>query len=236
MGENDTERNLLRSLINASEKAANIARICRSNEQLLSLLVQEKSGTEANARFEHDFKTLADVLIQETIKHDVGNLFPELRESICGEESPNFTNTLGESVTISVGDTLTNTIQCLSTVLNGNEEAAEALANEVHHRAMTCFGRARNPVEQGIIWIGGANRPRDTRFERLVIRNYSLVTDITLEHLVQCSPFLIHIDVSGTSVTIAGVRRFKQLKPDCEVVATHLPESSEDNDTDKNAT
>ncbi|XP_037953979.1 inositol polyphosphate 1-phosphatase-like [Teleopsis dalmanni] len=132
MGENDTERNLLRSLINASEKAANIARICRSNEQLLSLLVQEKSGTEANARFEHDFKTLADVLIQETIKHDVGNLFPELRESICGEESPNFTNTLGESVTISVGDTLTNTIQCLSTVLNGNEEAAEALANEVH--------------------------------------------------------------------------------------------------------
>lgn len=65
-------RNLLRSLINASEKAANIARICRSNEQLLQLLVQEKKGDEANARFEHDFKTLADVLIQETIKYDVG--------------------------------------------------------------------------------------------------------------------------------------------------------------------
>lgn len=65
-------RNLLRSLINSSEKAANIARICRSNEQLLGLLVQEKTGDEANARFEHDFKTLADVLIQETIKHDVG--------------------------------------------------------------------------------------------------------------------------------------------------------------------
>ena len=71
MGE-QTPRNLLRSLINASEKAANIARICRSNDQLLQLLVQEKKGEEANARFEHDFKTLADVLIQETIKHDVG--------------------------------------------------------------------------------------------------------------------------------------------------------------------
>lgn len=65
-------RNLLHSLINAAEKAANIARLCRSNDQLLALLVQEKTGKEANARFEHDFKTLADVLIQETIKHDVG--------------------------------------------------------------------------------------------------------------------------------------------------------------------
>lgn len=68
----DSSRHLLKSLINASEKAANIARICRSNEQLLGLLVQEKTGDEANARFEHDFKTLADVLIQESIKHDVG--------------------------------------------------------------------------------------------------------------------------------------------------------------------
>lgn len=70
--DDNASRNLLRSLINASEKAANIARICRSNGQLLNLLVQEKTGDEANARFDHDFKTLADVLIQETIKHDVG--------------------------------------------------------------------------------------------------------------------------------------------------------------------
>lgn len=62
--------NLLRSLINATEKSCNIARKCRSD--LLYLLVQEKTGGEANARFEHDFKTLADVLIQETIKNDVG--------------------------------------------------------------------------------------------------------------------------------------------------------------------
>lgn len=68
----DGKPNLLRSLINASEKAANIARICRSNEQLLKLLVQEKTSDEANARFEHDFKTLADVLIQEAIKKYVG--------------------------------------------------------------------------------------------------------------------------------------------------------------------
>lgn len=62
---------LLESLIVVSEKAANIARICRQDRHLFQLLVQEKSQSEANPRFVQDFKTLADVLIQETIKHDI---------------------------------------------------------------------------------------------------------------------------------------------------------------------
>ncbi|KAH8278487.1 hypothetical protein KR018_004072, partial [Drosophila ironensis] len=126
------QANLLRVLINCAEKAANIARTCRSNEQLLGLLVQEKSGAEANERFEHDFKTLADVLIQETIKHEVGALFPAMKESILGEESPSFTNKLGDSVTIAVGATEEETASCLEGVLNGHEGAASALASEVH--------------------------------------------------------------------------------------------------------
>ncbi|XP_036322736.1 inositol polyphosphate 1-phosphatase [Rhagoletis pomonella] len=124
------EPHLLQQLINAAEKAANIARVCRSNEALLKLLVQEKTGPDANARFEHDFKTLADVLIQETIKHDICELFPAMREGIKGEESPNFTNVEGESVTIVVGETAEETAQCLAAILNA--EAAEILASEVH--------------------------------------------------------------------------------------------------------
>ncbi|XP_030371198.1 inositol polyphosphate 1-phosphatase [Scaptodrosophila lebanonensis] len=124
--------NLLRVLINCAEKAANIARLCRSNEDLLNLLVQEKTGAEANARFEHDFKTLADVLIQETIKHDVATWFPAMREAILGEESPNFTNKLDENVTIAVGATEKDTTACLESVLTGHEQAAAALAAEVH--------------------------------------------------------------------------------------------------------
>ncbi|KAH8417859.1 hypothetical protein KR222_007324, partial [Zaprionus bogoriensis] len=131
MGENI---NLLRELINCAEKAANIARVCRSNEQLLSLLVQEKSGAEANARFEHDFKTLADVLIQETIKHEIGSVFPAMREAILGEESPSFTNKLGQTVTIAVGETAAATAACLAAVLDGHQGAAEALAAEVHRK------------------------------------------------------------------------------------------------------
>ncbi|KAH8360080.1 hypothetical protein KR093_010642 [Drosophila rubida] len=127
--------NLLRELINCAEKAANIARICRSNTELLALLVQEKTGAEANQRFEHDFKTLADVLIQETIKHEIGQLFPAMRQAIQGEESPNFTNKLGQKVTIAVGNTSAETAACLSSVLGGDHQnASEALAAEVHRK------------------------------------------------------------------------------------------------------
>ncbi|XP_017047117.1 inositol polyphosphate 1-phosphatase [Drosophila ficusphila] len=128
----EDQANLLRVLINCAEKAANIARTCRSNEELLALLVQEKKGSEANERFEHDFKTLADVLIQETIKHEVGSLFPAMKDAILGEESPNFTNQLGESVTIAVGSCEEETASCLQAVLSGHEGAASALAKEVH--------------------------------------------------------------------------------------------------------
>ncbi|KAM7359319.1 inositol polyphosphate 1-phosphatase-like isoform 2-T6 [Cochliomyia hominivorax] len=133
MGDATNSRNLLRSLINASEKAANIARICRSNEQLLALLVQEKTGDEANARFEHDFKTLADVLIQETIKHDVGAEFPEMKNNIKGEESPNFKNSQNEIVAIVVGENVSDTAECLLQILQSDyQEAAQILAEEVH--------------------------------------------------------------------------------------------------------
>lgn len=64
--------NLLAALIQVSEKAANIARVCRKDPHLFALLVQEKKEEEKNPKFVNDFKTLADVLIQETIKHDIG--------------------------------------------------------------------------------------------------------------------------------------------------------------------
>lgn len=67
-------KNIIEALVHASEKAANIARLCRENEHLFPLLVEEKSGAESNPRFVQDFKTLADVLIQQTIKYDIGNL------------------------------------------------------------------------------------------------------------------------------------------------------------------
>lgn len=62
------EGNLLKEIISISETAANIARICRKDEHLLRLLTQEKNEEKKNQRFLTDFKTLADVLIQEVVK------------------------------------------------------------------------------------------------------------------------------------------------------------------------
>lgn len=67
-------RKLVQVLCSVSEKAANVARLIRKDSSLLELLVQEKDEEQANPRFVHDFKTLADVLIQETIRKDVGDV------------------------------------------------------------------------------------------------------------------------------------------------------------------
>lgn len=125
--------NLVRVLVNCSEKAANIAKRIRKDENLLQLLTQEKSEEEANPRFVQDFKTLADVLIQETIRHDVSSKFPQLENNICGEESSQFTNSLGDSVCVTIGSTKEETQVCLEKVLDGNSSAACILAEEVHN-------------------------------------------------------------------------------------------------------
>ncbi|XP_017052741.1 uncharacterized protein LOC108095920 [Drosophila ficusphila] len=92
----------------------------------------------------------------------------------------------------------------------------------VSDRAIYSFGRAQRPVQQDVVWIRHINRSPDNRLERLSLRSYHLITDQALEHLVQCSPNLVYIDVSGTSITLPGLRRFKFSKPECEVVADHL--------------
>jgi len=89
---------------------------------------------------------------------------------------------------------------------------------------MYSFGRADRPVQPDVVWIRNINRSPDNKLERLSLRNYHLITNHTLEHLVQCSPNLVYIDVSGTSITLPAIRRFKISKPKCEVVANHLEE------------
>ncbi|XP_074071600.1 inositol polyphosphate 1-phosphatase isoform X2 [Macrotis lagotis] len=85
---------ILRELVYVSEKAANIARACRQQESLFQLLIEEKKEGEKNKKFITDFKTLADVLVQEVIKQNMGNKFPGLENHIYGEESNEFTNEL----------------------------------------------------------------------------------------------------------------------------------------------
>lgn len=76
---------LLRLLLQVAEKAANVARVCRQEAPLFQLLVQEKTGDDKNKKFVQDFKTLADVVIQEMIRHDVG---AQVRERGGGQVTP----------------------------------------------------------------------------------------------------------------------------------------------------
>ena len=64
-------KELVEILLQVSEKSAKIARAWRCQEELFELMVEEKAEKEKNERFVRDFKTLADVLVQEVVKHDV---------------------------------------------------------------------------------------------------------------------------------------------------------------------
>lgn len=202
-----TTKDLLAAIINASEKSANIARVCRRNEELFKLLIEEKSGSEKNERFLHDFKTLADVVIQETIKHDVGKLFPELVASIKGEEGNKFENKLGESVTVGITDDPNDTKALLLKVLDGNEIAAEALTEEIHKSVSTLEAEKLPEIVASIditkvgIWID----PIDGTAE--YINGENLSTDIpNIERSgLKCATVLIGAYSKETSKPIMGV-------------------------------
>jgi len=125
-------KSLLRSLVASCLKANNIAVACREQPQLLSLLTQEKSGDDRNAKFAQDFKTLADVLIQEAVKYELSKIDTTFRERIHGEESNEFTNSLGQTGIIQINDDIQNTRSILDVVLDGNQNMSSVLASEVH--------------------------------------------------------------------------------------------------------
>ncbi|CAI6348780.1 unnamed protein product [Macrosiphum euphorbiae] len=117
----------------ASEAAAHVARLCRSNPRLLSMLVQEKCGDDANSsRFAHDFKTLADVLVQRVVSKRIGRQFPELEGNVYGEENDTIQNNKGQDVTIQVGETVEETLQCLTKALGDDLDSAKSLAEAAH--------------------------------------------------------------------------------------------------------
>lgn len=89
----------------------------------------------------------------------------------------------------------------------------------VSDRGICGFGLARNNVQEGIVWIRSELRPLDTLIERLTLRHYRSISDITLRHLAASAPNLRYLDVTGTSITQNGLRKFKASKPNCVVIS-----------------
>ncbi|XP_063619266.1 inositol polyphosphate 1-phosphatase [Cydia splendana] len=117
--------NVLEALIYASERAACIARYCAASLSDENLVVTEKSGDEANSRFEHDFKTIADVLAQEAAKVEIGHHCQNLASSVWGEECGEI-----NGHPIKLGDNIDKTALLLSQIVP--KEQALKLAEGCH--------------------------------------------------------------------------------------------------------
>ncbi|KAK7872070.1 hypothetical protein R5R35_004555 [Gryllus longicercus] len=205
-----TMAQFLKSLIKVSVKAANIARVCREEKHLFQLLVQEKHEGDKNPRFFQDFKTLADVLIQETIKHDIGIEFPNIASHIKGEESNSFSNVLGESITVAIQENEADTAALLTQVLNGDTRAGGLLAAEVHKAVLVDYQSLNVdripddltlPVDNFGIWID----PIDSTFEYISgSEEPSVVRNIHSKGL-QCVTVLIGVFNRQTGEPVVGV-------------------------------
>ncbi|KAJ7999530.1 hypothetical protein DPEC_G00195380 [Dallia pectoralis] len=201
---------LLMLLLRVAEKAANVARVCRQEALLFQLLVQEKTGLDKNKKFVKDFKTLADVVIQEMIRHDVGAQFPEMIDHIHGEESNKFENGLGESVIVTVCGTEEETASLLATVLDGDLIAAALLARAIHQDAThiltgtdTVPGDLHIPLrpsELGI-WID----PIDATSQYIEGREQGAEEGHLCPSGLQCALVLIGVYLRATGEPVMGV-------------------------------
>ncbi|XP_029007470.1 inositol polyphosphate 1-phosphatase [Betta splendens] len=197
---------LLRLLLQVAEKAANVARVCRQEAPLFQLLVQEKTGDDKNKKFVQDFKTLADVVIQEMIRHNVGAKFPEMAGFIHGEESNKFENGLGESVTVTVCATEQETAALLATVLDGNRTAASLLAQAIHQNPASVDPSADglavplSPSELGI-WID----PIDATSQYIEGREEALEEGHLSPSGLHCALVLIGVYLRSTGRPVMGV-------------------------------
>ncbi|KAH0560850.1 inositol polyphosphate 1-phosphatase [Cotesia glomerata] len=204
---------LLCLLLKSSEKAANIARVCRQNDSLFRLLIQEKNDDEKNPRFFRDFKTLADVLIQETIRHDIGIEFPELTEMVRGEETNVFSNTLDKTVIVKVCSTSEETTKLLSQVLDDDVETAGVLAMEIHRdielseiNPAVDYNYLENyDVDVDIADLGIWIDPIDSTAD--YINANTIIDEATDLHLsgLKCVTVLIGAYIRSTGLPILGV-------------------------------
>uniref|UniRef100_A0A3Q3VTX8 Inositol polyphosphate 1-phosphatase n=1 Tax=Mola mola TaxID=94237 RepID=A0A3Q3VTX8_MOLML len=197
---------LLRLLLRVAEKAANVARVCRQEAPLFQLLVQEKTGDDKNKKFVQDFKTLADVVIQEMIRHDVGTRFPDMVGFIHGEESNKFENGLGESVTVTVCGTVEETAMLLASVLDGDHTAASLLARAIHQDPTTIEAHTDGlmvqlkPSELGI-WID----PIDATSQYIEGREEVLEESRLFPSGLHCALVLIGVYLRSTGEPVMGV-------------------------------
>ena len=124
----------LASLCNSGEKASAIA--VELKKCLKSELIESKSGTLKNEVVQADFKTFADVLIQQVITRDIERKFSSVKDRVYGEESNKIkidANTI--EVRLSENDdNPEETMKLLETVLGATfSETCKVICDIIHN-------------------------------------------------------------------------------------------------------
>ncbi|CAF1100376.1 unnamed protein product, partial [Adineta ricciae] len=111
-----------------SERAACIARYIRFMHSDFNSIIQEKQLDENHQHLDADYKTLADVIIQEVIKRD---LYPRLDQRIFGEEDGSLKlQSSAEKIVIDVTGTDEDIVTLLKQLFNNkSSQSIETLAN-----------------------------------------------------------------------------------------------------------
>lgn len=73
------------------------------------------------------------------------------------------------------------------------------------------------------------HKPAQSSLETLVLKNYQLVTDISLKHAAGCLLNLKQLDIRGTCCTQNGVDDFKKRRPEVELLSDYVSGPSEIN-------
>lgn len=90
----------------------------------------------------------------------------------------------------------------------------------ISDRGMLGFGVPRPELIQDLVFLRAQRRDPQTYLEKLTIRKYSRITDITLSHLSTNAPNLAFIDITGcVKITQRGIDNFKMMKPNCHIIA-----------------
>ncbi|KAK3108663.1 hypothetical protein FSP39_012783 [Pinctada imbricata] len=208
---------LVQELVNSAERGASIARAIRAESELLDLLVQEKKGEQKNPRFVQDFKTLADVLVQEMMKYELSKRFPGIGENIYGEESNKFTNILGETVTVQIFPDHRQTAELLCKVLDGNEKAAKLLTSELYRDIvidpgpeLQMLGDLQVDVNDIGVWID----PIDSTAQYIDGLDGAVSDSVMVQNGLQCVVVLVGVYLKSSGLPIMGVanRPFTRLE------------------------
>lgn len=130
--------------------------------------------------------------------------YPELKNNIKGEEDSTFTNSAGEKVTVQVYESVDETTECLTKVLNGNIDVAHVLAEEVHKTVNYDLDLAELYLDLNLENVGVIVDPIDATAEYIKAVHKDTRFNIPSNGL-KCVTILIGLYDTITGVPVIGV-------------------------------